>query len=172
MIRTMGMAALTLGLALALSWQGQGQAQWRDACVQRCLTETSNPELHSQEIISLEKEGAHAIQLGDATFFRRVYSEDYAGTLSHGQQVNRPQWIEAIQSPFVKYESFLTSDIKVRTFGDTAIATCIWSSRSIVNGQRVSSQMRVVHVYVNYQGGWHIVTGQATNLPPDVQQPL
>jgi uncharacterized protein DUF4440 len=165
-------AALALGLALAPAWQGQ-DSTWRDACIQRCISSPQpDTEAQRQEIVSLEKEAARAIQLHNGTFFRRVYSDDYAGTLSHGQQVNKTQWIDGIESPVVKYESFNASDINVHIYQDTAIATCLWSSRSVVRGQLVSSQIRAIHVYLNTPRGWHAVSGQSTNLPPDVQQPL
>jgi ketosteroid isomerase-like protein len=125
-----------------------------------------------QEIVSLEKEAAHAIQLNDGSFFRRIYSDEFTGTLSHGQQVNKVQWIQAIESPSVKRESFTASDIKVRIFENTAIVTCLWSSRFVVRGQMLSSQLRAIHVYVNTTSGWRVFSGQSTNLPPDVQQPL
>jgi len=165
-------AALVIGLALSPSWQGQ--ERWRDACIQRCIASPTleDPEVQRQEIVSLEREAARAIQQNSGTFFQRVYSEDYAGTLSHGQQVNKTQWIDAVESPSVKRESFNASDIKVRIYQDMAIATSLWSSRFIVNGQRFSAQIRAIHVYVNTPRGWHVVSGQATNLPPDVQQPL
>jgi hypothetical protein len=110
--------------------------------------------------------------LANGTFFQRVYSDDFEGTLSHGQRINRDQWIATIQSPQVKRESFIATDIQVRVFQETAVATCLWSSRSIVNGQRLGSQFRVMHVYVNSPRGWHVIFGQTTNLPPDVQQVL
>jgi hypothetical protein len=165
-------AALTLGLALSASWQGQDTS--RQACYQRCFASPTlgDPEVQRQEIVSLEKEAARAIQQNSGTFFQRVYSDDYTGTLSHGQQVNKTQWIEIAESPSTKRESFNASDIKVRIFQDTAIATCLWSSRFTVNGQRYSAQIRAIHVYINTPRGWHVVSGQATNLPPDVQQPL
>ena len=115
---------------------------------------------------------AHAIQQNSGTYFQRVYSDDFAGTLSHGQLVNKTQWIGVVETTAVKYESFNASDIKVRVFQDTAVATCLWSSRSIIRGQHISSQIRAVHVYVDTPRGWHVVSGQTTNLPPDVQQPL
>lgn len=157
--------ALLFGLALAPAQQSQ-QA-YREACAQRCYTANQDVELERQEIISLEKEAAHAIQQNNGTFFRRVYGDDYSGTLSHGQIVNKTQWINIIQSPAFKYEAVNATDVSVRLFEDTAIATCLWSSRAIVSGQVVSSQMRVMHVYVNTPQGWHVVSGQATNLPPD-----
>jgi hypothetical protein len=165
-------AVLALGLALTASWQKQDTL--RDACIQRCLATPTlgDPEVQRQEIVSLEKEAARAIQQNSGTFFQRVYSDDYAGTLSHGQQMNKTQWIAVVEAPSVKRESFNASDIKVRIFEDTAIATCLWSSRFTVNGKRFSTQIRAIHVYIDTPRGWHVVSGQATNLPPDVEQPL
>ncbi len=141
--------ALAIALVLAPSWQAQ--ESWREVCIQRCVSQPAlgDPEMQRQEIVSLEKEAARAIQSSSGTFFYRVYSDDFAGTLS-----------------------FIASDIKVRVFRETAVATCLWSARSIGKGQRISSQIRAVHFYVNTPGGWHVVSGQATNLPPDVHQPL
>jgi len=172
MTRTAWIAVLAIGLVLAPSWQAQDA--YRDACIQRCVSQPAlgDPEVQRQEIVSLEKEAARAMQLSSGTFFHRVYSDDFSGTLTHGQQINKDQWIAAIESPLVKRESFNVSDIKVRVFQETAVATCLWSSRFIVNGQHLNSQVRAIHVYVNTPNGWHVVSGQTTNLPPDVQQPL
>jgi hypothetical protein len=164
--------ALAIGFVLAPSWQAQ--ESWRDACIQRCVGQPTlgDPEVQRQEIVSLEKEAARAIQLNNGTYFQRIYSDEFAGTLSHGQLVNKTQWIEVIESPAVKYESFNASDIKVRVFQETAVASCLWSARSIIKGQHISSQIRAIHVYVDTPRGWHVVSAQTTNLPPDVQQPL
>ena len=172
MIKSRGIVALAIGLVLVPSWQAQNS--WRDACIQRCVAQPTlgDPEVQRQEIISLEKEAVRAMQLSSGTFFHRVYSDDFAGTLSHGQQINKEQWIETIESPLVKRESFSVSDIRVHVFQDTAVATCLWSTRFIRNGQPVNSQLRAIHVYVNTPNGWHVVSGQTTNLPPDVQQVL
>lgn len=165
------MVALAIALVLGSSWQAQ--ERWRLACVDRCYTASAiDPELQRQEIVSLEREAARAIQSNAGAFFRRVYSDEFAGTLSHGQPVDKAQWIEAIESPASKYQSFIASDIKVRIFQDTAVATSLWSSRRIVKSQVISNQMRTIHVYINTPSGWHVVSGQITNLPPDVQQPL
>jgi ketosteroid isomerase-like protein len=170
MFKIASLVVLGLWLALANAWQGEA---WRDSCAQRCYaTRESNPELDRQEIVTLEKEAAHAIQLTDGTFFRRVYSEDFAGMLSHGQSVSKAQWIGTIEARLVQYDSFEATDIKVRLFEETAVATCLWSARFVVKGQRVSSQLRVIHVYVNTANGWRVVSAQNTNLPPDVPQPL
>jgi hypothetical protein len=174
MKRVGALAVVMIGMALALVSDGQVKQEiWRQGCVERCYTTNpADPEIQRQEIVSLERENARAIQASNGTFFRRVYSDDFAGTLSHGQTVNKEQWIAVVEAPTVRYQSFIASDIKVRIYQDMAIATCLWSSRSVVKGQSINHQMRAMHVYLNGASGWHVVSGQNTNLPPDVGQPL
>lgn len=131
-----------------------------------------NPELQRQELVNLEHETARAIMLNNATFFRRVYSDDFSGTLSHGQKVNKQQLLDAVQNSGSRFQSFNASDITVRLYLDTAVATSLWTSRGFFRGQQIETQMRVVHVYINSPRGWHVVAGQATQLPPDTPHPL
>jgi hypothetical protein len=161
---------LMVGLALTPAWGQQNREV--DECIQRCVNAPPDPELGRQEVVNLEKEAAHAIQLGDGTFFRRVYSEDYSGTLSHGESVDKTGFLNAVLSGSVKYVSFNASDIKVHVFRETAVATCLWSARAEVRGQTVYSQMRVMHIYVNGGSGWRVVAGQASALPPYTQAAL
>jgi hypothetical protein len=131
-----------------------------------------NPELQRQEILNLERETARAIMLNNGTFFRRVYSDDFSGTLSHGQIVDKGHFINEVQNGAVQYQSFNVADINVRLFRETAIATCLWSSRGFFKGQIIETQMRVTHVYINGPRGWHAVSGQATQLPPYTPNPM
>jgi hypothetical protein len=131
-----------------------------------------NPEMRRQEVVNLEHETVRAIMLNNGTFFRRVYSDDFAGTLSHGQMVDKNRLIDEVQNGGAKYQSFNASDIQVRFFQETAVATCLWTLRAVFNGQQIETQMRVMHVYVNGPRGWHVVAGQNTPLPPYTPHPL
>lgn len=131
-----------------------------------------NPEMQREEIVNLEKEAARAIQTNTGTFFRRVYADDFAGTLSHGQVVNKITFINAVQNGEVKYDSFNVSDVSVKLFRDAAVATSLWSARGVYRDERFASQMRTMHVYINTPHGWRVVSGQITILPPGAQQPL
>ncbi|HEY2548154.1 MAG TPA: nuclear transport factor 2 family protein, partial [Candidatus Acidoferrum sp.] len=157
-------------LALSPSWNPQND--YLGECYKRCRMAPTDPETERQEIVNMEREAARAIQLSDGTFFRRVYSDDFAGTLSRGESVNKTGFINAVQSTDVRYEVFNASDIRIHIFRDTAVATCLWSARAIVKGQSVNSQMRVMHIYVNGGDGWKVVAGQTSPLPPYTQQAL
>jgi ketosteroid isomerase-like protein len=162
---------IVLGLSSPLHPQDDSRNH-QEACMDACIRERPNPELQREEVVALEKETARAIQLGDATFFRRVYSDDFSGLLSHGQTVDKAGLIAAVQAPEIRYDSFTASDVKVRLYRDVAVATSSWSVRALFRNQRIDSQMRVIHVYVYSGGGYRVVTAQTTLLPPYVQQPL
>jgi len=42
----------------------------------------------------------------------------------------------------------------------------------VFRGQRMSSQMRVLHVYLYGAAGYHVVAAQTTLLPPYFELPL
>jgi ketosteroid isomerase-like protein len=163
-------ALVTFWLALSPAWSPQ--SDYMAECYRRCQMPPTDPETERQEIFNLEREAAHAIQLSDGTFFRRVYSDDFAGTLSRGETVNKTGFITAVQSSAVRYDAFNATDVKIHIFRDTAVATCLWSARALVKGQNVNSQMRVMHIYVNGGNGWKVVAGQTSPLPPYTQQSL
>jgi Domain of unknown function (DUF4440) len=166
-------AVLVMYVALAPPMHPQDSLQERqEACLDTCIREYPNVELQRQEVIALEKETARAIQLGDATFFRRVYSDDFTGVLSHGGVVDKSSLIAAVQAPEIKYESLTASDIKVRLYRDIAVATSLWSMRAVLRGQRIGTQMHVLHVYLYSGAGYHVVSAQTTLLPPYLNQPL
>src|SRR5260370_35461311 len=136
MIKIRHTVALAIALVLGPSWQAQ--ERWRQACVDRCYTASAvDPELQRQEIVSLEREAARAIQSNAGAFFRRVDSDDFAGALSHGQPVDRAQWVEAVASPVAKYQSFIASDYKLRIFEDTAVANCPCAYRLVIKGAMI-----------------------------------
>jgi uncharacterized protein DUF4440 len=164
------LALLTIGMALSPHWEMQDDPV--ATCIQSCKAVRPDPEMQQAEITNLEREGAHALQMGDTAFFRRVYSEDFSGTLSHGQSVNKASWVDIVGRPSVKYESIVASGIRVRIYRDTAVATCLWSVRTIVANQSVGGQMRMTHVYVYGLQGWRLIASQATSLPPENHLPI
>jgi hypothetical protein len=161
-------------IGLVLAYPGQSTQEWRSACMQRCATAPMpmDPETQRQEIVNLEHETVRAIQLNNGTFFRRVYSDDFVGILSHGQSVDKTKFINLVQSASVKYDTFVATGIRIRLDRETAVATCVWSSRGNMEGKQFSGQMRILHVYVNGQSGWQLIASEATLLPPDSGAPL
>src|SRR5260370_12144384 len=105
-------ALVTIGLAFAPAMVSQESFdERRQICMDTCFREHANPELQRQEVIALEKEAARAIQLRDPTFFNRVYSEDFSGTLSHGEPVDKARLLPSAHAPAITSPSSPPSHI-------------------------------------------------------------
>jgi ketosteroid isomerase-like protein len=125
-------------------------------------------DIDSQELITLEKETAHALSLNNSSFFDHVYSDDYVGTAATGEMRNKLALMAGIQNSTVHYSTFVATNIGVRVYGPSAVVTCTWTTRGVdQDGHNFSRQYRVIHVYVNnsHMGGWKVVAGQETMLP-------
>jgi len=166
------LALLAAGFSLTAAQFTRDQAERRASCLDTCLRERPNPELQREEVLALERETVRAIQLKSPAFFNRVYSEDFTGVSSRGEAINKRALLTALQAPDVTYESFTASQINIRLYRDTAVATSLWSIRSVLKGQAVNGQMLVTHVYIYGSSGYQAVSSQTTLLPPYVSLPL
>jgi hypothetical protein len=122
-------------------------------------------EVKREELLNLETEMARALQWNTGAIFRRVYGEDFVGILPSGQIVDKAEWISSVEHSGIRYSSFIATDVRIRMFEDTAVVTCLWSSRGSLDGHPFSRQFRVTHVYVYGQRGWQAVASQETLLP-------
>lgn len=158
MIMLASMVLLPLRCGLAQTTQSQlTAAEMRELAKEK--------EIRQEELFNLEKETVRALQWNTGTFFRRVYGDEFEGIVPGGQVLKKAAWIAGVENSNVKYTMFVASDIRVKMYEDTAIVTCLWSSRGVRNGKEFSRQSRVTHVYVYGQRGWQAVASQETLLP-------
>jgi ketosteroid isomerase-like protein len=122
-------------------------------------------EAKQDELVNIERETARAMQWNSGSLFRRIYGDDFIGILPSGQIKDKAGWIASIENSSIKYSSFISSDIRVRMFQDTAVVTCLWSVRGTHDGQTFARQFRVTHVYIYGQRGWQAIASQETLLP-------
>jgi hypothetical protein len=122
-------------------------------------------DVERQELVTLEKENAHALAQHNSTFVRRVYSDDFAGTLATGEVVDRASLASVVQTCTAIYSTFLVTDIHIRIFEATSVVTCTWTARGTQGGHLFARQYRVIHVYLNGVGGWKVIASQEMLLP-------
>jgi hypothetical protein len=122
-------------------------------------------EVQRQELVTLQNETVRAIQMNNTAFFRRVYSDDFIGTLPGGRLLDKSALLSAVQSSSAKYTTFFATDIRIRIYENTAVVTCLWSARGVSEGHNFSRQSRVTTVYVYSLRGWQAVASQETQLP-------
>jgi hypothetical protein len=159
------MYKIALLLALCLALPQEEPKRSKTLAEERAEAQAAQADMQREEVYNLERETARAMQLHNATFFQRVYSDDYLGTTAYGQLINKNQLLQMVQNAEPQYSSFIASDIRIRVFRETAVVNSLWTQRSTVQGQTLNRQYRVVHVYLNGLNGWKAISGQETVLP-------
>jgi ketosteroid isomerase-like protein len=122
-------------------------------------------EMQRVELDMLARDTAQAMQLKNPSFFRRVYDEDFVGTIPNGMAVDKAALINYVQNSSATYATFIATNVRIRIFQDTAIVTSVWSARGTQDGRSFSRQSRVIQIFVYSQRGWQVVASQETLLP-------
>lgn len=154
--------ALAIAFLVFLLTPRSGGQGWKELQERE---EAKERDVKQEELVNLEQETARALQWNNGTLFRRIYGEDFVGILPTGQIKDKTGWIASIENSDIKYTSFVVSDIRVRIYEETAIVSCLWSSRGTQKGRTFSRQYRVTHVYIYGQRGWQAVASQEQLLP-------
>ena len=158
-------ALLSFSIVLSAPFPAEAQVKLTAAEVAELKEQAARAQQGMEELVTLERETARALQLSNATFIRRVYSDEFVGTGLYGQVMDKSALVAAIESSQVKYSSVIASDIKVRIFENAGVVTCLWTARGSVGGRPFSRQSRVTRVYLNGSRGWKVIASQETLLP-------
>ena len=131
-------------------------------------TATEEREIQRQELVNLEQQNAHAIQLNSSTFFNATYADDFLGVTWYGEVINKAQQIRNIQNSSTTYDFVRCTDVQVKMYLDTASVSSLLTERGSARGQQLNRQFRVLRVYINTPRGWRVVAQQETQLPTQV----
>ena len=119
-----------------------------------------------QEVRSLNLEYDKAIVQQDVAAYERLFAEDGLVTETGGKVLNKAQLIANAKSGETKYEVGRTEDLKIRVYGNTAIANGRWVEKSVTKGKSFDGSYMYTTVYVKRDGKWQIVSDQVTPVTP------
>jgi Domain of unknown function (DUF4440) len=122
-----------------------------------------------QQIRTLHDQGRQAALKGDAGFLEEHLAASYFGIGGDGRLRSKAESIQNVKSGSIKYESIDERDVKVNTYGDTAIVNSMASVKLISNGKPIAGDYRATFVYVKQGGDWREVAFQATPVSPEGQ---
>lgn len=117
-----------------------------------------------QAIIQLENEWAVALQKADQAAIDRITSPDWMLTDPAGILITKAEADAEMKAGSIKIESFKIDDLKVKVFGDTAIAYGLETEKSTFKGTDSSGQYRFTDVFVKQGGSWKAVATHVTKV--------
>jgi ketosteroid isomerase-like protein len=115
------------------------------------------------EIRAMEKQWNDARAHADVATLDRLLADDWTVTHANGTTDTKARYLADLKSGARKFSGDVTeSDLSVRFYGDTAIASGSSESSVTLNGQRQGGSLHFTRVYVKRNGAWKMVVTQAT----------
>lgn len=115
-----------------------------------------------QQITTLHNQSREAALKGDASFFEKCLANTYFGIGGDGRLRTKADVLQDFKSGSIKYESIDERDVKINTYGNTAVLNSSASVKMTINGKPVNGDFRATFVYVKDGGKWEQVSFQST----------
>jgi ketosteroid isomerase-like protein len=116
------------------------------------------------QINKFEEEWANGAMKGDTSVIERLEADDIISTDPSGKVTDKQQDVQALKSGELKFETVKLSDMKVRVYGNTAVATGTNMVKGSYKGQDISGSYRFTDTWVKRNGKWQAVASQATKI--------
>jgi hypothetical protein len=113
-------------------------------------------------VLTAELKWTDAVIHGDGAALEKLMAPDILYTHSSAMTQTRAEFIKAATSGSTKYTAIDFSDVVVRQYGRTVIITHKAVFKTVQNGE---THLFVGEVWAEQNGGWQMVSRQATKLP-------
>jgi ketosteroid isomerase-like protein len=120
---------------------------------------------HMQEEISkMEKDFEQAVIKNDADAVGQFLTDDWIIIDPDGGVIDKARFLGVIKSGALTHEQMDSDDVRIRVYGDTAIATALSRTKGKFMGQDFTTQERATDVLLKRDGRWQIVFSQLTRF--------
>ena len=109
------------------------------------------------QIVQLGQRWAAAERSGCADALEPLLADEFLLVGPLGFMLDKAQYLGSRRSGDLKHESFLWEDVRVRVYGDAAVAVGSQTQRSTYQGRDASGRFRVTQIAVRQGDRWSIV---------------
>lgn len=117
-----------------------------------------------QELLKWEKDFANAVISNDANAIGKFLADDWSIIDPDGGVVEKARFLEVIKSGILAHQLMESEDVKVRSFGDSAVLTALTRTKAKFAGQEFTTQERATDLFVRRDGRWQCVFSQLTTF--------
>ena len=116
--------------------------------------------------MKVENDMLAALLKRDGATFGKYFADDAVLTTPDGNVQTKVQLLADVKSGELVLESSTISDMKVRVYGDAAVATYTTTDKGTYKKQDISGRYRWTDTFVRRAGDWKLVAGHGTPIQP------
>jgi ketosteroid isomerase-like protein len=114
-------------------------------------------------ITQMENDNVKADLSGDSSFIQKNYADDYTMGFSGGRWETKDSLLADAKDPANnKMNSEQISDLKVRIYGDTAIATYKDNYDATIRGEHRAKTVLTTDTFARQNGAWKLVASHSS----------
>jgi ketosteroid isomerase-like protein len=130
------------------------------------LTQIVACETTRVSVRDVERMRFHAMVQNDLKSLAPLLSEDLVYVHTDGAVESKAEFLQRLRSGALRYRSIEPTDVRVRTFGSTAIVTGRSQMAVTIAGADREFAIRYTAVYVVRGDRWQLVSWQSTRIQP------
>ena len=108
----------------------------------------------TDQILELGRHWANAERAGDADALEQLLADDFLLVGPLGFMLDKTQYLGSRRTGDLTHESLAREDVRVRVYGDAAVAVGNQAQRSSYQGRDASGQFRVTQVAIRRGDRW------------------
>jgi uncharacterized protein (TIGR02246 family) len=116
-------------------------------------------------VTKLEATWNEAHRKGDATTLQQLFADDMVVVVPGMRPLSKADSLAVMATGKMTFERYASSDVVVRVYGDTAVATGrIQRTRAMPDGATREDDWRFTKVYLRSGGTWRVISFHASNV--------
>ena len=115
-------------------------------------------------VVQMERDWGEAIAKNDAARFEKFVADDWVSIDHYGKSSTKAEVLADIKSGAATTQSYEIGPVKVRVFGNTAVAVGSDTEKSSYKGKDTSGKYIWTDVWVMRDGRWQAVASQITAI--------
>ena len=115
-----------------------------------------------QQIQRLEQVWNQAHENGDADALDKLWADDLEVDVPRMAVMSKADALSLARSGRMKFLHYVTSDLRIRVYGDTAVVTGRLQRTRSMNGKKISDDWKFTRVYVKQTEHWRVVSFHAS----------
>ena len=124
------------------------------------------PTALNAEFTRLEDVWNTAHRNADAEALAALWAEDLEVVVPRMPPMSKAEALAFARTGRMRFDRYETSQIKLRTYSDTAVVTGRLQRTRTVAGKETTDDWRFTKVYTRQNGAWRVVSFHASDSPP------
>jgi len=118
-------------------------------------------------LTKLETTWNEAHRRGDAATLQQLFADDLVVVVPGMRPLSKADSLAVMATGKMTFERYESSDLAVRVYGDTAVATGrLQRTRAMPDGAKREDDWRFTKVYLRSGGTWRVISFHASNVAP------